>query len=58
VTRFRELTAEQGRATPSYRQVTRDLYKGAIGRWRAYRQELAPVLPVLAPFAAEFGYSD
>ena len=58
VARYRELVVQQDFATPSYRQVTRDLYKGAIGRWRAYRQELAPVLPVLAPFVAEFGYSD
>ncbi len=58
VARYRELTAQQDFATPSYRQVTRDLYKSAVGRWRAYRQELAPVLPVLAPFVAEFGYSD
>jgi tetratricopeptide (TPR) repeat protein len=58
VTRFRELTAQQARATPSYRQVTRDLYKGAVGRWHAYHEELAPVLPVLAPIVAEFGYSE
>jgi hypothetical protein len=42
--------------TPSYRQVSRPMYRSAIGRWRRYEQELAPVLERLAGFAARLGY--
>jgi Flp pilus assembly protein TadD len=40
----------------SARQVRRGLYSGAAGHWRNYREELAPVLPILAPWVARFGY--
>ncbi|HEY3637055.1 MAG TPA: sulfotransferase [Rhizomicrobium sp.] len=40
----------------SARQVRRGLYGGAVGHWRHYRQDLAPVLPILAPWATRFGY--
>lgn len=42
--------------TPSYWQVTEKLYTRAAGRWRRYADQLAPVLPVLEPWAARFGY--
>ena len=35
----------------------RGLYREGIGQWRRYRDQLAPVLPILAPWVAEFGYS-
>jgi len=56
VARFRERTAGGAVATPSYRQVTREIYRDSIGRWRAYREALAPHLPRLAPFVDAFGY--
>jgi hypothetical protein len=37
-------------------QVRRGLYSGAIGQWRPYRAEFAPVAPVLAPWIARFDY--
>lgn len=40
----------------SARQVRRGLYAGAVGHWRNYREELAPVLPILALWVARFGY--
>jgi hypothetical protein len=43
-------------ATPSARQVIEPLYRRSAGRWRRYAAELAPVLPVLAPWAARYGY--
>jgi hypothetical protein len=43
--------------TPSYNQVTQQLYTRARGRWENYRTHLAPILPVLAPWAERFGYS-
>ncbi len=44
-------------ATPSYHQVVQPIYARSVGRWRTYRQELEPVLPILAPFISAFGYS-
>jgi tetratricopeptide (TPR) repeat protein len=44
-------------STASYAQVTEGLYRRAAGRWERYRAHLAPVLPVLAPWAGKFGYS-
>jgi tetratricopeptide (TPR) repeat protein len=42
--------------TPSYNQVTQPLYKQASGRWMNYREQMQPVLPVLQPWIAAFGY--
>jgi len=51
--------AQTGRQieTPSYRQVTRPMYRTAIGRWRRYEDQLAPVLERLSPFVERLGYS-
>lgn len=43
-------------ATPSYAQVAEPLYDRARGRWQHYREQLAPVLPVLAPWCEAMGY--
>lgn len=43
--------------TPSAPQVRAGLNRRGVGRWRAYAAELAPVLPMLAPWVARFGYS-
>ena len=45
-------------ATPSYRDVTRPISASAVGRWRRYREQLAPVLPTLGRFVEAFGYAD
>lgn len=42
--------------TASYAQVTEPLYDRSVGRWRRYRQHLAPVLPILAPAIEQLGY--
>lgn len=42
--------------TASYSQVVEPLYRRAIGRWTRYREQLAPVLPVLEPWAERLGY--
>jgi Sulfotransferase family len=42
--------------TPSAVQVRAGLNLTGVGRWRAYGRELAPVLPVLAPWVSRFGY--
>jgi tetratricopeptide (TPR) repeat protein len=49
--------AERGHVrTASYSQVTEPIYKRAAGRWERYRQQLGPVLPILAPWAEKMGY--
>jgi tetratricopeptide (TPR) repeat protein len=42
--------------TPSAPQVRRGLNAEGIGHWRNYRQHLASVLPVIAPWVERFGY--
>jgi tetratricopeptide (TPR) repeat protein len=42
--------------TPSYNQVTEDLYVEASGRWQRYRTHLEPVLPGLLSWAERLGY--
>ncbi|HEX5182237.1 MAG TPA: sulfotransferase [Allosphingosinicella sp.] len=43
--------------TPSAPQVRAGLNRRGLGRWRQYREELAPVLPILAPWVERFGYA-
>jgi len=40
----------------SYAQVTEAVHARAKGRWTLYREQLAPVLPILAPWAERMGY--
>ena len=50
--------AERGHVrTASYAQVGEPIYRRAAGRWERYREQLAPVLPILAPWAEKMGYS-
>lgn len=42
--------------TPSYAQVTEQVYTRSSGRWEAYRRHLEPILPILAPWIERFGY--
>ena len=42
--------------TASYDQVTEPLNMRSSGRWRRYREQLEPVLPVLLPWAERLGY--
>jgi tetratricopeptide (TPR) repeat protein len=44
--------------TASYDQVVKPLSQAPSGRWRRYRNELAPVLPILLPWAERFGYAN
>ena len=43
-------------ATPSAPQVSRGLNSEGIGQWRRYREQLAPILPILEPWVERFGY--
>lgn len=44
--------------TPSATQVRQDLYTQGMDQWRVYRDQMAPVLPVLAPWVRKFGYAE
>ncbi len=40
--------------TPSTAQLAEGLNAQGLGRWRRYREQLAPVLPILAPWVGQF----
>lgn len=42
--------------TPSVRQVVQPIYSRSVTRWKKYEAQLAPVLPVLTPWAGRLGY--
>ena len=42
--------------SPTYADVTKPVFKTAVGRWRNYQKHLEPYLDKLAPFAKAFGY--
>jgi hypothetical protein len=44
--------------TPSYDQVTEPVTTSASGRWKRYRKQLEPILPILLPWAEQLGYRD
>ncbi len=44
-------------ATPSRHAVTEPLNRRAIGRWKRYARAMEPVLSLLAPYVAEYGYA-
>jgi len=43
-------------STPSAAQVVRGLNRAGQGAWRRYREQMAPVLPLLEPWVRRFGY--
>ncbi len=56
VLRYREKLTGSRITTPSYRQVSRPLYRSSIGRWRRYAPELESVLSELQPLVSQLGY--
>jgi tetratricopeptide (TPR) repeat protein len=42
--------------SPTYADVKKPVYRGAMGRWRNYQKYLEPYLEKLEPFARAFGY--
>ena len=54
---FAATARSRGVATASGAQVARGLNAGGLGEWRRYREQLAPVLPMLAPWVERFGYA-
>ena len=45
-----------GVASASAAQISRGLFGDGVGQWRRYADQLAPALPLLAPWVQRFGY--
>jgi len=58
VLRFHEHAREKLVRSPTYQDVTRPVYQGAVGRWVHYAKHLEPVMDKLKPFLAAFGYAE
>jgi hypothetical protein len=57
VMKFFEHARTRNVITPSYSAVASPIYSRSIGRWRHYRAQMEPVLELLEPYIAEFGYA-
>jgi hypothetical protein len=44
-------------STPSYSQVIEPVSSKSVGRWHAYERALTPVLPIIQPYLARWGYA-
>lgn len=53
---FYEKSRQKQLYSPTYQDVTRPVYTGAVARWRRYEDYLAPILPALEPYCRAFGY--
>ncbi len=52
-----DIARERGQVrTASYSQIGEQLYTRARYRWRRYSEHLAPVMPILRPWAERLGY--
>jgi len=56
VLRFEEHARTKIIRSPTYADVSKPVFKTAIGRWRNYRKYLEPALEKLDPFVKTFGY--
>jgi len=53
---FHEHARQKRVRSPSYADVTKQVFKRAVGRWRNYQKYLEPHLDKLEPFVKAFGY--
>jgi tetratricopeptide (TPR) repeat protein len=56
VLRFDEHARQKLVRSPTYADVTKPVFKTAVGRWRNYQKYLEPYLQRLEPFVKAFGY--
>jgi len=56
VLRFHEHARTKPVRSPSYAEVTKPVFKGAMGRWRNYQKYLEPFVGPLEPFVKAYGY--
>jgi Flp pilus assembly protein TadD len=53
---FAAKARSRGISTPSAAQVARGLNREGQGAWHRYREQMAPILPLLDPWVERFGY--
>ena len=58
VMQFYESARKRHIHTPSYESVVQPIYRKSVARWKRYKEQIGPIIPVLEPFLREFGYSD
>ena len=58
VTRFHERAGKRFIVTPTYQDVSRPVYRTAMGRWTRFQGHLAPVLASLQPCCERWGYGE
>ncbi len=56
VLRFFEKVSERNVRTPSYSAIATPIYNRAVGRWKNYSDQLAPMMNDLKPYVDAFGY--
>jgi hypothetical protein len=56
VLQFHEHARKKLVRSPTYADVTKPVFKRAVGRWQHYERHLAPYLGKLEPFVKVFGY--
>ena len=56
VLRFHDHARSKPLRSPSYAEVTKPVFKSAVGRWRNYEKYLEPCLKQLNPFITAYGY--
>ena len=54
--KFHETAARKFISAPTYSDVTKPVYKKAVGRWQNYARELEPIQSQLAKYCKAFGY--
>ncbi len=54
---YRDAAAKKILHAPTYHDVTKPVYRRAIGRWERYAAELAPIQERLEPYCKAFGYA-
>ena len=43
--------------TASFAQVVQPIYRHSAGRWERYRDQLAPIFPIVRPWVEQYGYT-
>mgnify|MGYP000209275774 CR=1 FL=1 len=56
VLKFHEHAQKKFVSSPTYNDVTKKIYKGAMGRWKNYEKHLEPHMHILEPYMEAFGY--
>lgn len=55
--RFARASHLRAVTTPSAMQLAKGLNEAGIGQWKRYTEHLQPLMPLLDPWVAQFGYS-